>query len=117
MLSHIIHKLNCCGINCDQSASEETFTTPSDLQARNSRMKKAHQPYHPAIQRSGMRFNKNNASFSVSAPNGTIKFGRADGKPSQKHSKKDKSAHKKLEKTSSSRKEVGEKDREEIKHR
>ena len=92
MLSHILHKLNCCSFNPETLASEEKFDAPSDLKEQKSRMKKAHQPFHPAIQRSGMRFNMKNASFSVSTSNGTIKFGRSYGKSSENHAVKDKSA-------------------------
>ena len=117
MLSHILHNLNCCGTNCDSSANEETFIAPSDLQEQKSRMKKAHQPFHPAIQRSGMRFNRKNASFSVSASNGTIKFGRFDGKSSENHASNDKSAKKMLKKIKINREQVDQKEREESKHR
>ena len=61
------------------------------------RVKKARQPFHPAIQRSGMRFSgKNN-------PNGTIVFGAQYRKRSLKKEdvKSNKSVNQMLEKFSS----------------
>ena len=82
MLSHILRKFNCCSASDDVAASEEKFLAPGDLQEQNLRVKKAHQPFHPAIQRSGMRFNGNHAkgkiytgSSATGNPNGTIVFG------------------------------------------
>ena len=64
MLSKILGKLNCCKINCDEDllASEENFLAPGDHQEQNSRLKPARQPYHPAIQRSGMRFDASSSA-------------------------------------------------------
>ena len=64
MLSKILGKLNCCKINCDEDlpASEENFLAPGDHHEQNSRVKPSRQPYHPAIQRSGMRFDASSSA-------------------------------------------------------
>ena len=56
--------MNCCTINCDEDlpASEENFLAPGDHQEQNSRLKPARQPYQPAIQRSGMRFDASSSA-------------------------------------------------------
>ena len=73
-------------------------------------MKRTRKHYHPAIQRSGMRLNANNAGFSVSNSNGTIKFNPSYGKLSKKYAEK--SAQKKKEKMSE-KQEADKKDKEE----